>query len=150
MDIQIATEVDIPELCQLLETLFTQEEEFLPDARAQAKGLKAIIRSEHLGDILVVRHKGLLVAMINLLYTHSTALGEPVVLLEDMVVADDYRGQGVGSLLLDYAVHFAEDRGCKRVTLLADADNNEARHLYHKLGFEQSQMQVYRKILNRD
>jgi len=87
------------------------------------------------------------VAMINLLYTYSTALGEPVALLEDMVVSDDYRGQGVGSLLLDYAVHFSEDRGCKRVTLLTDADNSEAQHLYHKLEFERSHMQVYRKLL---
>ena len=58
------------------------------------------------------------------------------------------RGQGVGSLLLDYAIRFAKDHDCKRVTLLTDADNERAQQFYTKQGFTHSSMQVYRKHLN--
>ncbi|HAO24539.1 MAG TPA: GNAT family N-acetyltransferase, partial [Methylophaga sp.] len=39
MEILTAVPSDIPELCRLLDTLFSQETEFKPDAEMQALGL---------------------------------------------------------------------------------------------------------------
>ncbi len=139
-EIDIATEADIPELCSLLDSLFSQEAEFSPDHAAQTRGLGMIIKNPAVGHILLARHAGRIVAMVNLLYTVSTALGERVVLLEDMVVTATERGRGTGSQLLQAAIDFARRQGCKRITLLTDSDNTAAQHFYRKHGFTLSSM----------
>ncbi len=58
MEFSVAATTDIPELCTLLDSLFTQEVEFTPDHEVQAQGLSAIISSRDVGDILVARNSG--------------------------------------------------------------------------------------------
>ncbi len=105
MEISIASLNDIPELCTLLNSLFSQEAEFLPDRQAQTRGLATVINGSEVGDILIARDDGEIIGMVNLLYTVSTALGAQVALLEDMVVSPNRRGQGIGSILIRDAVN---------------------------------------------
>lgn len=147
MEIQTAVSSDIPQLCLLLDTLFSQETEFKPDSELQALGLGAIINGDGIGDILVAKQSGQIIGMVNLLYTVSTALGSRVAILEDMVIAPQHRGLGVGSALLKYAIDFARQKGCKRITLLTDNDNEAAHHFYQQHGFTESSMLAYRLFL---
>ena len=147
MEIQTAVGADIPQLCLLLDTLFSQEAEFKPDSQLQALGLGAIIEGDGIGDILVAKQSGQIIGMVNLLYTVSTALGSRVAILEDMVIAPQHRGLGVGSALLKHAIDFARQKGCKRITLLTDNDNEAAHHFYQQHGFTESSMQAYRLFL---
>lgn len=135
-----ASEADIPALSELLTALFTQEIEFSPDVTAQRRGLNAIIRNPEVGVILVAREGPSILAMVNLLFTVSTALGERVAILEDMVVASNARGSGIGSELLNHAIKCAESSGIKRITLLTDRDNHNALRFYAKHGFSISTM----------
>lgn len=140
LKVEIAQESDIPELITLLEVLFKQEVEFTPDAQAQYKGLFTVIKNPHLGAILVLRDGADIQGMVNLLFTVSTALGERVALLEDMVVSPKVRSKGVGSMLLSQALSFAQSEGCKRITLLTDKENDAAQRFYARHGFSQSSM----------
>jgi GNAT superfamily N-acetyltransferase len=144
MEITRAIPSDIPQLCRLLNSLFSQEAEFKPDPQAQTRGLSAIIASPDAGDILVAHEGGQIIAMINLLYTISTALGERVAILEDMVVVDSHRGLGVGSKLLNHALDFAQSQDCQRITLLTDLSNDGAQRFYERHGFERSTMVPFR------
>lgn len=135
-----ATLDDLPALCALLGLLFAQEAEFKPDEAAQRRGLSTIIEHPELGAILVARQGSDVVAMVNLLFTVSTALGERVALLEDMVVAPGARGQGTGSALMAHAIAWAQDQGVRRITLLTDGDNQAAQRFYARHGFEASTM----------
>lgn len=148
MEIQTAVSTDIPQLCLLLDTLFSQETEFKPDSELQALGLGAIINGDGIGDILVAKQSEQIIGMVNLLYTVSTALGSRVAILEDMVIAPQHRGLGVGSALLKHAIDFARQKGCKRVTLLTDNDNESAHRFYEQHGFIESSMQAYRLFLD--
>lgn len=139
-ELAIATEADIPRLNELLTLLFTQEADFRPDAVKQAAGLRRIMADPGVGHILVLRRGGEIVGMINLLYTVSTALGERVAILEDMIVHPDCRGAGAGSRLLRGAVEFAGQAGCRRITLLTDHDNSGAIRFYQRHGFALSAM----------
>ena len=140
LTLECATCEDIPALCGLLSVLFAQEAEFQPDTVAQQRGLTAILNNPEVGEILVARHDGQIVGMVNLLYTVSTALGARVALLEDMVIAPSMRGSGLGSQLLAAAIEHAKQRGCLRITLLTDADNDAAHAFYQKQGFAPSSM----------
>ncbi|MBB3102783.1 GNAT family N-acetyltransferase [Azomonas macrocytogenes] len=140
MQIHSATPADIPELVVLLGHLFAQEAEFQPDIDAQTRGLTRIVEDARVGTILLARQQDKVIGMVNLLYTISTALGEPVALLEDMVVAPDARGVGAGSQLLQAAIAHAREKGCKRITLLTDTTNAAAQRFYARHGFEPSSM----------
>jgi GNAT superfamily N-acetyltransferase len=145
MRIELATVTDIPELTTLLSLLFSQEAEFQPDLEAQYRGLSTIISHPEIGEILTIRtHDDSIVGMINLLYTVSTALGERVALLEDMVVLPQFRGAGAGSKLLQAAIAHARASGCKRITLLTDGDNEAAQKFYSNHGFTASTMVPFR------
>lgn len=139
---------DIPALCELLSILFSQEAEFKPNHEAQSRGLSKIINNPEIGTILIARQGRQVIGMVNLLYTVSTALGERVALLEDMVVSPNTRGSGVGSLLLEQAIDFARTNGCKRITLLTDSNNESAQHFYQKHGFGFSAMVPLRLSLS--
>ena len=148
MKIEVAKISDIPELCLLLESLFIQEAEFKSERDAQIRGLTSVIENEDVGDILIVRDKENIIGMVNILYTVSTALGARVGILEDMVISSADRGSGIGSKLLERAFEFAQEKGCQRITLLTDYDNDGAHRLYQKHGFNLSTMVVFRKMLS--
>lgn len=147
MRVTVATPEDIPELCELLAILFSQEAEFAPDPVRQAEGVKAILADPSAGLILVLKEEGAMIGMVNLLFTISTFLGSPVALLEDMIIRPAHRGKGGGTLLLQAAMQNAAERGCRRITLLTDGSNAQAREFYEKMGFVESTMVPYRLIL---
>jgi GNAT superfamily N-acetyltransferase len=148
MKIEMATTSDIPTLCALLDYLFSQEIEFKPNHETQSRGLEMILNNNNIGNIFVAKKNKTIVGMVILLYTVSTALGERVVLLEDMVVSPNERELGVGSKLLDHAVKYATEKGCKRITLLTDKMNIGAQKFYKQHKFNPSSMIPFRMIIN--
>ena len=141
--IEPAQERDLPQCAALLGSLFAQEAEFQPDSVLQMQGLLRIVGDPARGQVLVARegvegHEVL--GMVSLLWSVSTALGAPVAWLEDLVVAEDRRGQGLGKALLRAAIAFAQAQGVRRITLLTDGDNRRAQALYASLGFQASGM----------
>jgi GNAT superfamily N-acetyltransferase len=147
MHVTIATPGDIPRLCELLAILFAQEREFEPNALNQKKGLEAIIADPAIGLILVLKEDNKIIGMVNLLFTISTSLGAKVALLEDMIIDPAHRGKGAGTILLQAAKQKASEQGCRRITLLTDASNSNAKAFYQKMGFVESKMTPYRFAL---
>ncbi len=147
MKISLALEEDVSELAQLLCVLFEQEIDFQPDASKHEKGLRTIISHPEMGVIFVAKEEGNIVGMVLLLLTISTALGEKVAWLEDMVVKLNWRHQGVGRALLNHALAYARSQGCERISLLTDKANSTAQQFYEKLGFAHSAMTPMRRYL---
>jgi ribosomal protein S18 acetylase RimI-like enzyme len=139
--IRLAKLEDIPDLCNLLSILFTQEADFQANIPKQEAGLKHIILNPDIGRILVYQEeKQGIAGMINLLFTISTAMGGTVAILEDLIVNPSSRGRGIGSKLLESGINLARQLDCLRITLLTDHDNEQALQLYEKAGFKRSQM----------
>ena len=147
MDIAQATLDDLPALVELLRSLFVQESEFEPDAERQSRGLALILADPAVGRICVARDETGVVGMVSLLFTISTALGAPVCWLEDMVVAPDSRGKGVGGRLIEHAIGYARSHGFARMTLLTDGVNVDARRFYSCHGFQPSDMVAMRRLM---
>ena len=144
-----ATLDDVPALCELLARLFTQEADFKPDVQKQAQGLRLIIAEPSRGQIFVLRIGNLVVGMVSLLRTVSTAEGGEVFWLEDMIVADEFRGRGLGSELLRHAIEFARQQQVSRITLLTDLENKPAQRFYERHGFKASGMTPMRLWLDQ-
>lgn len=56
--------------------------------------------------------------------------------LGGVAVDEEFRGQGVGSLILDQGINMAQERGCVRVVLDVALDNLGAKRLYERTGFK--------------
>ena len=135
---------DLESLSKLLSDLFNQEIEFSPDSKKQLNSLKKIISNKNIGKIYTAKIDKEIAGMVSLVYTESTALGGRVALLEDMIIKKEFRGAGIGSKLIDYAINEAKKTNCMRITLLTDKENLIARKFYESKGFKQSEMIPFR------
>jgi GNAT superfamily N-acetyltransferase len=70
--------------------------------------------------------------------------GRPFMLVENVVVGQAHRRQGVGTALLDAAAGLARAGGCYKVQLLSRADRAHAHAFYAACGFAPS-AQGYRR-----
>jgi GNAT superfamily N-acetyltransferase len=70
----------------------------------------------------------------------STAEGAPSAWIEDVVVREDWRGNGVGRALLDAVLAWARSQGAVRAQLLADLDNAPALAFYDKLDWQPTRL----------
>jgi GNAT superfamily N-acetyltransferase len=138
---------DIDALVELLSILFSIEQDFVPNESAQRSGLQLLLAGSGQGQIFVARHRDAgIVGMVSAQFVISTAIGAPSAWIEDMVVLDQYRGQGVGKALLDKATEWALARGAKRIQLLADADNDSALGFYRHLDWQPTRLFAWKKI----
>jgi ribosomal protein S18 acetylase RimI-like enzyme len=64
--------------------------------------------------------------------------------IEDVVVDEGARGQGVGVALTREALRIAADAGARSVDLTSRPDRDAANRLYERLGFRRRQTNVYR------
>ncbi|MCG6932027.1 MAG: GNAT family N-acetyltransferase [Gallionella sp.] len=145
IEIGFATTEDLPQLVELLAELFTLESDFKPEREKQLRGLRLILDNPALGRLFVLRDGERVLGMANALITVSTAEGARVLLLEDVIVRREQRGNGLGKRLVSHVLSWATAQGITRATLLADRGNATAQNFYRKLGFDDSNMQVMRK-----
>jgi len=137
---------DIPALVELLAALFSIEVDFKPDTAKQIQGLRLLIQSPATGVIKVARDsEGFAVGMVSAQLVISTAQGAPSAWVEDMIILEKYRGQGLGKALLNEALAWAKQKGASRAQLLVDVENEPALGYYKHLGWETTQLQA-RKI----
>lgn len=64
--------------------------------------------------------------------------GRPYALIENVVTHRDFRRQGIGRQILDFAVDAAWQAGCYKVMLMTGSTRPETHAFYQSVGFEQS------------
>lgn len=75
------------------------------------------------------------VALANCVEGFSTFACKPLINIHDIVVAEEYRGQGIAFGLLTAVENEATKRGCCKITLEVLEGNMPAQNLYRKFGF---------------
>jgi GNAT superfamily N-acetyltransferase len=71
------------------------------------------------------------------LYWHFTSLvPAETVLLNDLYVAEDRRGEGIGRALIEASAEIARERGAHQLQWVTAPDNKTARRLYDTTGAE--------------
>ena len=122
---------DIPALVLLLKQLFAIEQdfEFRPDRHA--RGLERMLAEDgRTCTVLVARFRGKVAGMVSAQTRISTARGGIAAVIEDLVVDAAFRGQGIGSALLEGVEKWAARHDISFLSLLADRDNRPALDFY--------------------
>jgi len=145
--IRTARQDDLPALTALLAELFAIEQDFSPDTTHQRRGLALLLADER-ATVLVAEVAGQVLGMVTLQSLISTAQGGWVGLLEDLVVASAWRGEGLGSRLLAAAQEAADNQGLSRMQLLVDEDNHSAKGFYRNQGLRRTHLQAWRQALD--
>jgi ribosomal protein S18 acetylase RimI-like enzyme len=137
-DIDIVTEVG-DELVAAFERLIPQLSNSAPPPGRD--GLEAIVGNPNCA-LFVARVDGEIVGSLTLaMYPLPTRLKAWI---DDVVVDESARGQGVGEALSMAAVEEARRRGAKDVSLTSRPFRESANRLYQRLGFQPYETNVYR------
>lgn len=139
-----AKETDIPAMADLLEILFSIEEDFQCNRELQEQGLKMLLLTP-LACAMVARAEQKVVGMCTGQLIISTAEGGPAVLVEDVVVSKEFRGRGLGRQLLENLERWARHEGATRLQLMADRNNTEALEFYRHMGWQSTELICLRR-----
>jgi len=81
---------------------------------------------------------GAVVGTYALLVMHNLAhRGAPSAIVEDVVVAQDQQGRGMGRQMMAHAMQQAREAGCYKLALSSNARRKRAHAFYESLGFAQ-------------
>ena len=64
--------------------------------------------------------------------------------IEDVVVDETFRGQGLSKLLITHAIEFTKSQGIPSLMLTSNPKRIAANKLYQAMGFERKETNVYR------
>ncbi|MGO7726675.1 N-acetyltransferase family protein [Rhizobium johnstonii] len=115
----------------------TMEAEAFPDyVRAFA-----VIEASPDQTLYVAERGGEVVGTFQTMVTTSlTGRGSAAMIIEAVQTRADMRGQGVGGLMIEFAIAEAKGRGIGRVALTSNAIRKDAHRFYERLGFKPSHL----------
>ena len=133
-------------LDQVTDEIVAAFERLLPQLSRSAEALDADalrhLVSAETNTILIARNDDAILGTLTLvIFSIPTGLRAWI---EDVVVDESARGQGVGAALTEEALRIARAAGVRTVDLTSRPERAAANRLYQRLGFAQRNSQVYR------
>jgi GNAT superfamily N-acetyltransferase len=133
--IRAATESDLPNVLKLYAQSDFDAGEVLP--LATAKRLFECFADYPDYTLYVAEHGDEIVGTFALLVMHNLGhLGAPSAIVEDVVVAPSLQGNGIGKIMMQFALGLCRDKGCYKLMLSSYAKREHAHAFYESLGFE--------------
>lgn len=68
-------------------------------------------------------------------------------IIEDVIVDESARGQGIGEALMKHAIELAKEKGAANISLTSNPMREAANQLYLKLGFKKRETNSYQMKL---
>lgn len=131
-----AVERDAEAVVFLYDQLAGDRDDARPAGSAEGRALLGRIRPLHDRWLLVAVGRGDVVGTADVvLVDNLTHRGRPWAMVENVVVDEARRGQGVGRALMAEVVARARRRSCYKVQLLSRTDRHQAHRFYEAVGF---------------
>ncbi len=89
------------------------------------RGIKFILKSEEK-----------IIGRAYLYILHNDLHQDPFGFIEDVFVEDEYRGQGLGTKMINQILDKARELGCYKTIMTSRYSNEKVHKLYASLGFE--------------
>jgi ribosomal protein S18 acetylase RimI-like enzyme len=123
---------DAPEAARLMHAFNTEYDEPIDEPDVLERRYREQLESGEVTVLLVGDGPD---GFAQLRYKSQIYSDAPTAYLEELYVAPDLRGQGLGRALLEAAMDEARERGADHIDLGTSEDDTAARGLYESLGF---------------
>lgn len=142
ISIRPAERADVPAIVRMLADDFLgKDRERVTDPLPQSyyDAFDRVVASGYLHMVVAIDTSGGIVGSLQLcILPGLSSQGATRALIEDVRVDGKLRGQGVGEVLIRWAIAEAKNRGCYLVELLTSRARVDAQRFYVKLGFTES------------
>jgi GNAT superfamily N-acetyltransferase len=134
--IRTATEADVPQILAFIRALAVFER--APDAvtATEAGLLRDGFGPNPIYYCLIADQDGQPAGFALYFYNYSTWMGRPGIYLEDLFVHPEFRGRGIGKMLLQQVAAIAVQKGCQRLQWEVLDWNTPAIDFYKAMGAE--------------
>ena len=135
MQIRTAMKTDIPAIL----SLYAQLEQDRENTVSLSDATEIFRRMESYPDyhIYIAEQHGEAVGTFSLAIMDNLAhLGAKSGLIEDVVVDERHRGQGIGKAMMHYAMDLCRKNSCYKACLSSNLKRESAHHFYESLGFQ--------------
>lgn len=140
-----ASKDDLPQIIQMLvdDQLGSSREDPTLPIKQQYLDAFEIIKADPNNELIVVQaenmKKSSLIGILQLTYIpYLTYKGSWRCLIEGVRIHKDFRGQGLGTQLFEWAIQRAKHKNCNIVQLTSNKERSEAIRFYESLGFKAS------------
>jgi GNAT superfamily N-acetyltransferase len=135
IDIRRATIGDVPAIMPIIAQMDLDGDAHLPLPEAEEIFTRVSTYGNH--EVYVATADSEVVGTFVLLIMHHLSHhGARSVIIDDVVVRDDWRGKGVGRMMMDYAVRRGKALGCYKFMLSSGIRRERAHAFYEDLGFQ--------------
>lgn len=133
--IRFAREDDVPLILDFIKGL-ADYEKMLDLVEAREEILKESLFEEKHAEVVIGEYNNKPAAFALFFHNFSTFVGRPGLYLEDLYVKPEYRGKGIGTIMLSFLAKTAVDRRCGRFEWWCLDWNEPSIEFYKKLGAE--------------
>ena len=133
--VRLATSDDLDSVVRLIAEFRDWWGKFQPSSEAIAATAAELLENEDTEFLLALDDAGGAAGICQLRYRLSVWTGADDCWLEDLFVSERARGGGHGRALVHAAFDSARERGCRRMELDVNEQNEGALRFYESLGF---------------
>jgi ribosomal protein S18 acetylase RimI-like enzyme len=118
------------------------------DAQDEAQYLQELVQTvaEKSGEVLVAVQDGVCVGFIAWYLENEPEFSQTYGYISDIVVAQHFRGKGIGQQLLDLAITHIRETSVKRVHIGCLLENTDTKKFYEKNGFAEYCVEMVRNL----
>jgi len=141
LNFRAAKESDLPALVSLLadDELGAKKEDASSLVNPLYISAFSSIESDPNNELMVVKNNGNLIGMLQLTFIpYLSHQGSWRCLIESVRIQSQFRGKGLGTEFIKWAIDRARQRNCKLMQLTSDKQRPRAIQFYEKLGFQAS------------
>jgi GNAT superfamily N-acetyltransferase len=112
--VRFAVKKDLPLILEFIRGL-AEYEHLLDQVQASVSGLGRYLFKEKKAEAIICEYDGKPAGFALFFHNFSTFLGRPGIYIEDLFVKPEFRGKGLGKLLLGFIARTAVERNCGRL-----------------------------------
>ncbi|GAA0564369.1 GNAT family N-acetyltransferase [Rheinheimera aquimaris] len=115
INIRLATPEDVPTILAFIQGL-AEYEKLADQVVATEDNLKhTLFGDKRYAEVVIAEYNQQAAGFALFFHNYSTFLAKPGIYLEDLFVLPDFRGKGLGKVLLSYLAKLAVERDCGRL-----------------------------------
>ena len=95
---------------------------------------QSLFGERRVAEVVIASYDGEPAGFALFFHNFSTFLGRPGIYVEDLFVIPEFRGHGIGKILLSFLARLAVERGCGRLEWWVLDSNEPAIRFYERLG----------------